>query len=448
MRQLRTRGQPAALNAVAAAAAGRLPHAVLLTGPAAVGKTTLALDMAAALLCRDPAPDRRPCGACRGCRLVADGNHPDLHWLRPAGAGGQVGIAQVRALAMELGLLPVEGGARVAVVESAHRLNDDAQNALLKTLEEPPAGVTLLLVVDDEERLLPTVRSRCARFRLGPTGSREIEALVAELGLADAPAAARLARLAGGRPGLAVAYARAPEASVARAEVARLLLDLTGERPARRLAAVRGLMATAGEAVDALDAVSGGGTQQTDAGAAGAGGTARRASRAGRRPARAATGEDGPEGAARVPGNAIPAVEALPAADVSAEGEPGSQEGDAGSNPDDRGAARAPAAARRRAAAWLVEAWRDVARDLALVARRDPTGLRMPELLEEYEGIAQAIDPEEITRYLARSLHAVEHLEANVSPELEIDALVLAWPSTRPAPAVTTTDTGRGRRGV
>ncbi len=446
MRQLRTRGQPAALDAVAAAAAGRLPHAVLLAGPAAVGKTTLALDIAAALLCRDPASDRRPCGVCRGCRLVADGNHPDLHWLRPAGPGGQVGIAQVRALAMELGLLPVEGGARVAVVEAAHRLNEDAQNALLKTLEEPPAGVTLLLVVDDEERLLPTVRSRCARFRLGPTGSREIEALVAELGLADAPTAARLARLAGGRPGLAVAYARAPEASVARAEVARLLLDLTGERPARRLAAVRGLMATAGAAADALDAVSGGGTPRTEAGAAGAGSTARRAGRAGRRPARAVTGEAALEAPDGLPLDAS-AVDAMPAVEASAEGEPGSHEGSAGRSPDDQGSARAPAAARRRAAAWLLDAWRDVARDLALVARRDRSGLRMPELLEEYEGIAAALDPRDITQFLARSLHAVERLEANVSPELEIDALVLAWPTARSSPTAATATTGRGRRG-
>ena len=108
--------------------------------------------------------------------------------------------------------MPVEGGARVAIIEGADRMNEDAQTALLKTLEEPPAGVTIVLCADDEDRLLPTIRSRCARVRLGPVGARDIEAIVADHGVADPPLAARLARLAGGRPGIALAYARAPEA--------------------------------------------------------------------------------------------------------------------------------------------------------------------------------------------------------------------------------------------
>ena len=89
---------------------------------------------------------------------------------------GMPGCPGVRDLLRELALLPVEGGARVAIVEGADRMNEDAQNALLKTLEEPPAGVTIVLCADREELLLPTVRSRCARVRLGPVGPREIEA--------------------------------------------------------------------------------------------------------------------------------------------------------------------------------------------------------------------------------------------------------------------------------
>jgi DNA polymerase-3 subunit delta' len=84
-------------------------------------------------------------------------------------------------------------------------MNPDAQAALLKTLEEPPAGLTLVLCADDEDRLLPTVRSRCARIRLGPVGVRDIESILGEHGVADPPLAARLARLAAGRPGTAVA---------------------------------------------------------------------------------------------------------------------------------------------------------------------------------------------------------------------------------------------------
>src|SRR5262245_8288435 len=138
----RTRGHGPALEAIGSMLRGGVPHAVLISGPAGVGKTTLALDLAAGLLCVAPDPAEPPCRACRGCRLVDAGSHPDLHWLRPVGPGGQVVIGAptdpskprgVRDLLGELALLPMEGGARVAIVEGAHRMNEDAQGALLKT---------------------------------------------------------------------------------------------------------------------------------------------------------------------------------------------------------------------------------------------------------------------------------------------------------------------------
>src|SRR5664279_5254038 len=219
-RQWETLAQPGTLAAVAALVRGAAPHAVLIAGPASVGKTTLADDLAAGLLCLAADPAVRPCRACRGCRLVAGGNHPDLHRLGPDGPGGQVVIGDagrpasrgVRNLVAELAYLPVEGGHRVAIVEHAERMNEDAQNALLKTLEEPPGGVTLILCADEEDRLLPTVRSRCVRLRVAPLGTRSIEELLGDRGVADPSRAARLARIAAGRPGLALAYARLPEA--------------------------------------------------------------------------------------------------------------------------------------------------------------------------------------------------------------------------------------------
>ena len=178
--------------------------------------------------------------------MVDSGGHPDVHRLEPSGPGRQVVIGGpgaryrgVRELIGELALMPVEGGARVAIIESADRMNEDAQSALLKTLEEPSPGVVIVLCADQEDRLMPTVRSRCARVRLGLVGARDIEAIVADHDLADPPVAARLGRLAGGRPGIALAYARAPEAVLIRAELSRVLLDLTDARPSSRLAAVR-----------------------------------------------------------------------------------------------------------------------------------------------------------------------------------------------------------------
>ena len=257
----RTRGHAPALAAIEGMVRGGAPHALLLSGPGGVGKTTLAMDLAAGLLCVHPDVAARPCRSCRGCRLLEHGDHPDLHRLAPAGPGGQIVIGGpdskvrgVRDLIGELVLMPLEGTARVAVIEAAHRMNEDAQAALLKTLEEPPAGLTLVLCADDEDKLLPTVRSRCARLRLGPVGVRDIEAILGEHGVADPPLAARLARLAAGRPGTAIAYARAPEAVRIRGELARTLLDLLGQGPAARLVAMREAIPQAMTMAAALDA--------------------------------------------------------------------------------------------------------------------------------------------------------------------------------------------------
>ncbi|HYM84754.1 MAG TPA: AAA family ATPase [Candidatus Dormibacteraeota bacterium] len=394
---LRTRGQPYAAAAVRGIVATGL-HAVLLVGPPSVGKTTLALDLAATLLCIAADPVDRPCGACRGCRLVASGNHPDLHRLRPEGPGGQVRIEQVRGLASELALLSVEGGARIAVVEEAHRLNEDAQNALLKTLEEPPGGVTIVLCADDEDALLPTVRSRCARVRLGPVGAREVEALLGELGLADAPRAARLARLSSGRPGLAIAYATADDAALARTEVARTLLDLASAGPTRRLVAIRELQLRSMMAASALAPL--------EAGDAATGG----------RPARGAKGRRG----------------STPSGDASAavrEERPSTEDRSGPAEDGDVAASkRASAAERRRAASWLIDAWRDVARDLAVLDAGQPRAVRDIDSLDELQALAARLPPGAAASFLRRLERAGERLASNASPELLIDALVLAWP--------------------
>lgn len=243
-----TRGQPSALALVRRAIESeRPPHALLLVGPTGVGKTTLAMDLAAGLLCLAADPAERPCRECAACRKVAHGNHPDLHLFAPEGAGQQIRVAQVQALASDLALLPLEGHFRVAIIESAQRMNIDAQNALLKTLEEPPARVALILAADDSAGLLPTVVSRCARARLGPVAAEPIAELLAERGLADASRSAALARLAGGRPGVAMALAVQPEATVVQSRLAAALLDLLDADRRRRLAAPPELLADAVE---------------------------------------------------------------------------------------------------------------------------------------------------------------------------------------------------------
>jgi DNA polymerase-3 subunit delta' len=141
----------------------------------------------------------------------------------------------------------------VAIVEHADQLNPDAQNAFLKTLEEPPAGVCIVLAADDEAALLPTVRSRCARLRMGPVPASAIAELLAERGLADASRAAALAHAAGGRPGLAVALAGEPEATIAEGRLARRFLDLVDADRRTRLAAATELLADGAALAEALE---------------------------------------------------------------------------------------------------------------------------------------------------------------------------------------------------
>jgi DNA polymerase-3 subunit delta' len=388
-----TVGHPAAVAAVHAMLGSSVPHAVLISGPSSVGKLTLALDLARGLLCTGADGADRPCGICRGCRMVEHGNHGDLHLLAPSGAGMQIKIGDdlnpepgsVRHLISELVLLPVEGGQRVAVIRDADRMGDDAQGALLKTLEEPPPGTTIVLCADDEERLLPTIRSRCARLRLGIVRAPDVERLLATRGLADAPTAARLARITGGRPGLAVAYAAAPEAVAIRGELTRTLLDLLAAGPAARLSAAKTLQARAGDLAQRLEAALAPATELD-------------------RPQRTARGR----AAAQVP-------DEEPEAAV---------DDDEAETP-----AKATAKDRRRATAQLLEVWRDLARDLVLAGRGARRSLRDPELLEELDAAALALPPRAAAEFLARIAEAESLVKGNVTPELLVDVLLVQWPS-------------------
>jgi DNA polymerase-3 subunit delta' len=154
----------------------RLPHALLLHGPRGVGKRDFALAMAKWLLCESPS-EIGACGHCKSCGWFEQGAHPDFRLVEPASDSDRaeesgkkssklITISEIRELGDFLGLVSHQGGWRVVVIQPAELMNPAAGNALLKTLEEPPVGVLLILVAHQPRRLLPTVRSRCRKVAL------------------------------------------------------------------------------------------------------------------------------------------------------------------------------------------------------------------------------------------------------------------------------------------
>lgn len=200
----------------------RLGHALLLAGEPGLGKRTLAQAMATRLLCHSPADDDSACGHCRSCVWRAAGTHPDFRQVQPEEDSESIKIAQIRDLIARVHLTGQASAVRVAIVEPANAMTNPAQNALLKTLEEPPAGVHLILVADEPEQLLPTVRSRCQTYVVTVPAPQVVQDWLAAQGRT---VPALTIALAAGHPGTAMAWSE-PEASKRIAAVGEDLVAL------------------------------------------------------------------------------------------------------------------------------------------------------------------------------------------------------------------------------
>ncbi|HJM88478.1 MAG TPA: DNA polymerase III subunit delta' [Dehalococcoidia bacterium] len=204
---------------------GRLSHAYLLSGPEGIGKATLAIRLAQALNCD---ADAAPCLECAACRRVGSGAAPDVERITIGGVcdesshdhsadnSTRIRICQVRRIERVANLSPFASPRRIFIVDTADELQAEGANALLKTLEEPPASSLLFLLATDPEALLPTIRSRCQQLALRPAPTDEVAAALverADVGEADALDLARLSR---GRYGRAVAMHSDPSLEVLR----------------------------------------------------------------------------------------------------------------------------------------------------------------------------------------------------------------------------------------
>lgn len=188
----------------------RLAHALVFAGAAGIGKHTLARAFAAWMLCEQPTDDS--CGTCASCKRFAAGSHPDVQSISLASGKKEIGVDRAREIKRFVQMSPVAGPLKVTIIDDAERLSVAAQNGLLKTLEDPAGRAILILVANNADSLLATVRSRCQRVRFRPLAPTEVEQILSLRPGTDAATAHRLAQLCEGSPGRAIELASAAAA--------------------------------------------------------------------------------------------------------------------------------------------------------------------------------------------------------------------------------------------
>ncbi|MEL7646295.1 MAG: DNA polymerase III subunit delta' [Anaerolineaceae bacterium] len=213
----------------------KLRHAYLITGPQGVGKRTLALAFIKALNCQNPPAPGEFCDACQACRQINTQSFPDLAVLAPEEGHQDLRIDQIRAAQQSLALTPYQARYRVVLILDFQRATAAASNALLKSLEEPPARAVLVLTADAEENLLPTIASRCQIVRLRPLPMEKAGAWLEEKLQVPKERASQLAHLSSGRLGAAVRFEQHPELLSAYEDALDQLEELLRSKRRQRL---------------------------------------------------------------------------------------------------------------------------------------------------------------------------------------------------------------------
>jgi DNA polymerase-3 subunit delta' len=218
-----------------AVASGRVPQSLLFSGPDGVGKRATALALAQALNC-PRARDGDACGTCPTCQRIARGQHADVVML-DQGEAASIKIQALRDRVLDVaGYRPFEAARRVFIIDPADAMTAQAQDALLKTLEEPASTTVLVLITAYPDTLLATVQSRCRRLRFGPLSRADVVRVLVERGGMEPSAARAIAATSGGRVASAMAGA-AEDAEDDRQAARQLLASAARETPAGRLRA-------------------------------------------------------------------------------------------------------------------------------------------------------------------------------------------------------------------
>jgi DNA polymerase-3 subunit delta' len=207
----------------------RTGHAYLITGPGQVGKTTLGRTFAQALNCEELRISRKPCGHCRACLLIGSDRHPDVRMVEPELSSRGIRslkIDQIRELQQELNLTTSEAQYKLAILPNFDTANANAANAFLKTLEEPPRNVILILTASNSESLLATITSRCRLLTLRLLPISVVQRHLEEIGQTNESRAQLLAHLSGGRIGWAIKAAQDPSVMQVRNDHLSLLREI------------------------------------------------------------------------------------------------------------------------------------------------------------------------------------------------------------------------------
>ncbi|MBC8017773.1 MAG: DNA polymerase III subunit delta' [Verrucomicrobia bacterium] len=161
---------------------GKISHSYIFEGLPGCGRRKTALALIQAIFCK--AVDDDACGVCPSCRKIAGGNHGDIHFVEPLPDKRDISIDQLREIQRELSLRPYEAPRKACILEPAERMSVNAANSLLKTLEEPPGNAIIILLSENADMLLPTIRSRCQLIRFSPLSPENIRLLLEKSGMA------------------------------------------------------------------------------------------------------------------------------------------------------------------------------------------------------------------------------------------------------------------------